>query len=197
MISQTESIAREQDRETLQKSRLPVPPLRLLRLLLGREYLARWLPQRLRLRAWRWLGVKVSEDAFLAASAKLACFLDRIHIGEGSLIGCGAELYAWEEIQIGRRVLISQGAKLLTGSHDYNNPSLQGLAHPIRVGDFAWIGAYALILPGIEIGEGAVVGAGAVVSRNVPPYAIVAGNPAHIIGHRKQSEFNYIPAQFP
>jgi len=172
-------------------------PRRLLRAFLGRPYLARWLPRRLRNSAWRCLGVEVAAEVFISPRAQISCFLDRVRIGEGSLIGCGAELYAWERIEIGRRVLISQGAKLLTGTHDYNSPSFNGLARPIRIGDYAWVGAYALVLPGVDIGEGAIVGAGAVVSREVPPYAIVAGNPAQIIGERERSGFSYIPAKFP
>jgi maltose O-acetyltransferase len=54
------------------------------------------------------------------------------------------------------------------------------------VGDRAWIGYRAIVLPGVSIGEGAVVGAGAVVSRDVPPFTIVAGNPARPIGERSR-----------
>ena len=170
---------------------------RLVRAVLNRAYLARWLPNSLRLRAWRCLGVEVGANAFIAPEAKLACFPERIRIGEGSLIAGGAELYAWGRIEIGRRTLISQGVKLLTGTHNYNSPHFEGIAKQIRVGDYVWVGAYALILPGVTIGNEAVVGAGTVVTREVPPRAIVAGNPAQVIGEREQTGFAYCPAEFP
>ncbi len=170
---------------------------RLVRALLVRPGLARRLPNRLRAAGWRWIGVDVGDDVYLSPEAKITWFLDRIHIGEGSLIGDGVELFAWEEIRIGRRVLVSQGAKLLTGSHNHHSPRFEGIQRPIRIGDYAWIGAYAILLPGVEVGEGAVVGAGAVVTRKVPAYTVVAGNPARIIGQREKLDFTYIPSHFP
>ncbi len=67
---------------------------------------------------------------------------------------------------------------------------------PVVIGDHVWIGARALICPGVTIGEGAVVGAGAVVTRDVAPYAIVAGNPARVIGQRTR-DLHYRTRYFP
>jgi acetyltransferase-like isoleucine patch superfamily enzyme len=66
----------------------------------------------------------------------------------------------------------------------------------VRIGDYAWLGARALILPGVELGEGAVVGAGSVVTKAVAPYAIVAGSPAKPIGERPRG-LRYTLAYFP
>jgi acetyltransferase-like isoleucine patch superfamily enzyme len=172
-------------------------PRRLVRAFLSRPYLSCRLSNQRRIQGWQWLGVKLEGEVYISPEARLTCFLDRIRIGDGSLIGDKVELYAWEKIELGRRVLLSQGAKLLTGTHDHQSADFEGVGKPIRIGDYAWIGAYALLLPGINIGEGAVIGAGAVVTREVPPYAVAAGNPARIIGERKRLDFKYIPAKFP
>jgi maltose O-acetyltransferase len=66
----------------------------------------------------------------------------------------------------------------------------------VVIGDHAWIGYRALVLPGVTIGEGGVVAAGAVVTKDVPPYAIVAGNPARVVGQRTRDltyELDYRP----
>jgi acetyltransferase-like isoleucine patch superfamily enzyme len=87
-------------------------------------------------------------------------------------------------IHVGDNVSIGPEATILTLGHDPRSPVFEDKGGPVKIGDRAWIGYRALILPGIEIGEGAVVGAGAVVTKNVPPYTIVAGNPAVKIGDR-------------
>lgn len=87
-------------------------------------------------------------------------------------------------IHVGDNVSIGPEATILTLGHDPRSPLFEDKGGPVTIGDRAWIGYRAVILPGVEIGEGAVVGAGAVVTRNVPPYTIVAGNPAVKIGDR-------------
>jgi acetyltransferase-like isoleucine patch superfamily enzyme len=81
-------------------------------------------------------------------------------------------------------VSIGPEAALLTLGHDPRSPTFADRGGPVSVGDRAWIGFRAIVLPGVTIGEGAVVGAGGVVSRDVPPFTIVAGNPARPIGSR-------------
>ncbi len=73
---------------------------------------------------------------------------------------------------------------LCAGTHDYADPSMPLLKPPITVGDQAWVCADAYIGPGVTIGEGAVVGARAVIVKDVPPWTIVAGNPARPIKKR-------------
>lgn len=87
-------------------------------------------------------------------------------------------------IQVGSDVSIGPEAAILTLGHDPRSPAFSDRGGPVLIGDRAWIGYRAIVLPGVSIGEGAVVGAGAVVSRNVPPFTIVAGNPARPIGTR-------------
>lgn len=87
-------------------------------------------------------------------------------------------------LRIGDSVSISYGVMLLSGSHDIMDPNFPGRYLPIEINDYVWIGAGAKILNNVKIGKGAVVAAGAVVTKDVSPYAIVAGIPAKNIGQR-------------
>ncbi|MXV17450.1 acyltransferase [Pedobacter sp. HMF7056] len=89
-------------------------------------------------------------------------------------------------IYIGSNVSISQEVMILSADHDPDSPGFTGRNKQVTIGDYVWIGSRALIMPGITIGKGAVVAAGAVVTRDVPPFAIVGGVPARVI--RKRSE---------
>jgi putative colanic acid biosynthesis acetyltransferase WcaF len=88
-------------------------------------------------------------------------------------------------VDLGSNVCISQGAYLCTGSHDWSDPAFALITRPISVRDGAWICARAFVGPGVEVGEGAVVAAGTVATKNIPPYAVYAGNPAVKVGKRK------------
>jgi acetyltransferase-like isoleucine patch superfamily enzyme len=107
-----------------------------------------------------------------------------VSIGAGTVINHGCLLYTTGGLQIGRQVSISAGAWLVTGTHDMSAPGFPARFHPITIDDYAWIGARATVLAGTHIGEGAVVMAGAVVTRDVAPYAIVGGVPARQVGVR-------------
>ena len=108
----------------------------------------------------------------------------RVSIGEGTVINQGCLLYTTGGLTIGKQVSISAGVWLVTGTHAMNDPQFPAEFHPIEIGDYAWIGARAMILAGTRIGEGAVVMAGAVVTRDVAPYSIVGGVPARPVGVR-------------
>ena len=75
--------------------------------------------------------------------------------------------------------------------HDINDPNFNPVFGEVIIEDYVFIGPRAIILPGVEIGKGAVVAAGAVVTKDVPPFAIVGGIPAKIIGERKTKKLNY------
>lgn len=117
-------------------------------------------------------------------------FPHRITIGKNSIINYGVLLDGRRKIFIGNNVSISEGVVILTLSHDIDDPyfSLEGGEAVIE--DYVFIGSYALVLPGVTIGRGAVVGAGSVVTNNVDPYTVVGGNPARFIRDRK-SNFSY------
>lgn len=116
----------------------------------------------------------------------------KIVIGDSCFIGSGCEFNISEGIEIGRKTLIASGSRFV----DHNHALEMGVpigeqpctVSRISVGEDVWIGAHALILEGVQIGDGAVVAAGAVVTRSVPAYATVAGVPARIIRSRLESE---------
>lgn len=110
-----------------------------------------------------------------------------LHIGKGSIIGDNCILDARQGIYIGENVNLSSEVHLWTESHDMNDPYFRGSSGKrgaIRIGNRAWLGANVTVLDNVEIGEGAVVCAGAVVTKDVEPFAVVAGIPAKKIGER-------------
>ncbi len=98
-------------------------------------------------------------------------------------------LYSVDKIVIGSKVAISDGAFICTAGHDISYASRPLTTAPITIEDGVWIGARAFIMPGVTIGEGAVVAAGAVVTKNVEPWAVVGGNPAKFIKYRELREY--------
>lgn len=108
-----------------------------------------------------------------------------IHFGPGCFVNFGAVFLDVAEIRIGARVQIGPCVQILTADHPRDRARRAAgdeFGRPIRIGDDVWIGGGAIILPGITIGDGAIVGAGAVATRDVPPGATVAGNPARPVG---------------
>ena len=99
-------------------------------------------------------------------------------------LGERANAYSLGKIDLQKGATIAQEAYLCTGTHDFNDPSLQLITKPITVGKNAFIGARAMILPGVCIGDQVIVGAVSVVSKDVPDHQVVAGNPAKKIGER-------------
>jgi maltose O-acetyltransferase len=120
-----------------------------------------------------------------------------IAIGANSVVNRGCSLDGRGGLLIGRNVSISPGVWILTAAHDPNDPDFRYVEAPTSIGDYVWLGSRSLVLPGVSIGTGAVVAAGAVVSSDVPEYAIVGGVPARAIGERKRGltyQLNYRPA---
>ncbi len=114
-------------------------------------------------------------------------------IGDRVLINGGGYLSGEGGLTIGDYVLIGPNTCILSAGHRYDDPDrpiqTQGLTYgPIIMGRDVWIGGGAVVLQGVTIGEGAVVGAGAVVCEDVPPWAVVVGNPSRIIRYRGASQ---------
>lgn len=111
-----------------------------------------------------------------------------IEIGDNS--GIGVNCLMSGPVRIGNDVMIGPDVIILTLSHRFDRLDVpmrvQGSreAEPVVISDDVWIGTRAIILPGVSVGRGAIVGAGAIVTRDVPEYAIVGGNPARIIKYR-------------
>lgn len=128
------------------------------------------------------------------AGVQIGCWIlngRRIYIGERSVVNFGCLLDGRKfDIRIGSDVSIGPRATILSLGHDPQSPTFSDRGAPVEISDHVWIGYGAVVLPGIKIGKGAVVGAGAVVTRDVDAYSIVAGNPAKVIGSRT-SDLNY------
>lgn len=111
-----------------------------------------------------------------------------LSVGDWSSLGERVHVYNLGPVSIGQRATVSLGALLCAGSHDHRQRSLPLVRPPIDVGDDVWVCAEAFVGPGVRIGNGAVVAARAVVARDVPDWAIVAGNPARVVGQRELTE---------
>jgi maltose O-acetyltransferase len=118
----------------------------------------------------------------------------RLSIGDHCAIG-RVQIQLHAHVTIGDCVVINDGCRLLTGSHNVHSPQWELVAQPIIIKDYAWIATGATILPGVTIGRGAVVGAGAIVSKSVDDNVIVAGNPARPVGERGVQKFQYSPSR--
>ncbi len=134
------------------------------------------------------LGWKVAPNVsiFMGQHVQLSRVRNpKVSIGKHTIINWGCMLYTTGGIIIGENVSISAGVWLVTGSHDMNHPFFADIYKPIMIEDYVWIGMRATILGGVTIGKGAVVMAGAVVTHDVPPYAVIGGVPARIVTQRK------------
>lgn len=120
---------------------------------------------------------------------KGAAFPSSVELGDNSGIGIRAQING--KVTIGKNVMMGPDVCIYAINHAFNRVdipmNIQGFAPemPVVIGDDVWIGARVIILPGIRIGTGAVIGAGAVVTKDVPDYAVVGGNPARILKMRK------------
>jgi len=142
----------------------------------------------------------INEGAIIAATAEIGIVTingrkDNLVIDDFSTLG-RVEIALHDKVTIGKYVCINDGVVILSASHDISVPSWCHKKAPIFIDDYAWIATNAIILPGVSIGKGAVVGAGAVVSKNVNNYAIVTGNPAREIEKKRTDILNYNPCDF-
>ena len=111
----------------------------------------------------------------------------KVFLGERNVVNFGC-LFDGRRYRIvtGCDVSIGPQAAILTLAHDPQSPEFADRGGEVLIGDRAWIAYRAIVLPGVRIGEGAVVAAGAVVTRDVAPYQIVAGSPAKPVGERSR-----------
>jgi len=107
-----------------------------------------------------------------------------VKIGDESGVGDDVNLYSQAAITIGKRVVISQGTYICTGTHDYKKRGFPLRASPIIIGDYAWIATEVFVHPGVIIGEGSVVGARSVVTKDTEPWMVYSGFPCGPIKKR-------------
>jgi putative colanic acid biosynthesis acetyltransferase WcaF len=128
----------------------------------------------------RCLGARIGLGVRIYPSTRVT-FPWNLSVADHVVIGRNVKIYALASIAIETNVLVSQGAHLCAGSHDYTRPNLPIAHAPIHVECGTWISSDAFIGPGVTIGAGCVVGARAVVFSDVPPSSMVIGNPAKVI----------------
>jgi len=152
----------------------------------------RWL-RKLYLKAW--LG-----NLGVGSGVQMGCRImngRKVHLGDRNVINFGCLFDGRKyHIRTGHDVSIGPEAAILSLGHSPRSSDFADQGGDVVIGNRVWIGYRAIILPGITIGDGAVVGAGAVVTEDVEPFAIVAGNPARKIGERSKElgyNLNYAP----
>lgn len=113
-----------------------------------------------------------------------------VHIGAETVLGARVTVNAYLDVHIGAATLIADDVYIIDFDHTITSLDTpikdQGITKaPVRIGDDCWLGTKVVVLKGVTIGDGAVIGAGAVVTRDIPARAIAAGVPATVIGHRE------------
>jgi putative colanic acid biosynthesis acetyltransferase WcaF len=144
------------------------------------------------LHAWRsfllrLFGAKVGKGVHVYPGVKIWAPWN-LDLADQCGVASGAILYSQGKITIGKKAVISQGVHLVTGSHDYTKAGFPLVTMPITIGDHAWIAAEAFVHPGIEIGEGCVIGARAVVTKSMPGWLVCSGHPCEAIKERHLNE---------
>lgn len=138
----------------------------------------------------RQFGVKASKNVhfyvgFTIRNPKGLVIEDGVNIGPKYLLD------ARKGLTIHKNAVIAYEAIIWSLNHDYNDIHFAGKGAPTEIGEYAWVCSRSIILPGVKIGKGAIVASGAVVTKDVPDYAIVGGIPAKIIGHREEKNYQY------
>lgn len=140
---------------------------------------------------YRLAGMKLGGGSTLHAGADFFS-LRKIRIGNDTIIGGGVFLDGRDEIKIGSHTDVASEVMVYNSEHKLDDPEFGATLEKVTIGDHVFIGPRAIILPGVNIGNGAVVAAGAVVTSDVPPFKIYGGVPAKEIGERNNKNPNYI-----
>lgn len=148
----------------------------------------------IRLFILRIIGAKINKNVAIQSGCEYwdPQFLE---VGEGSVIGFNVKLDSREGVYIGENVTLASEVMIWTREHDYNDENFKAIGGKVIIHDYAWLCSRCIILPGITIGEGAVIACGAVVVKDVEPYTVVGGVPAKFIGMRN-TKLDYIPSKY-
>jgi acetyltransferase-like isoleucine patch superfamily enzyme len=136
-------------------------------------------------------GITIGNGVFIGRNSILSCKNGDIVLEDGANVGFNCEIFSASRVSVGAGTLLAAYCYVIGGDHDFSDPSQTVLEQGrksagVAVGRGVWLGAGCKILDGVEIGDRAIVGAGAVVRETVPPLAIAAGIPARIVGVRQE-----------
>jgi len=168
---------------------------KLMRLLWGITWLIafrstpRWTMHGWRRSLLRLFGAKIGKGSKIAPDCKIWAPWN-LSVGEYSTLADGVDCYSMDKIIIGSKVAISQRAYLCTGTHRIDTLKRPLITKPITIGDHVWVAAESILLPGVSIGEGAVIGARSVVTKDIPSWKVCAGNPCRLIKDRIVDQSN-------
>ncbi|WP_420030318.1 DapH/DapD/GlmU-related protein [Rhodococcus ruber] len=135
-----------------------------------------WCPNKLRCAVLRLFGAQIGSGVWIRQDVRIQ-WPWKLRIDDNSWVGVGCDLYNIDELTIGSDVCISQQTFLCTGSHDRRSPNFDYDNGPITIENGVWVGARALVLRGVTIGSNSVVGAGSLVTSDVPPSSLVLAPP--------------------
>lgn len=148
-----------------------------------------------RLQALRCLGATIGNEVYIGARVGVRR-PQNLAIGDGTSLGGKVWIDSWRRVTFGQDVIVGGEALFLTAEHDVHSPVLAPISAEITIGDHVWLPQQIIVLPGVSIGACAVVGTGSVVTKDVAPYAVVAGNPARVIGERARHAYTYRASAF-
>ncbi|SRR5258708_151857 len=135
-------------------------------------------------------GVKIAKNVHIHMGADFF-YPAGVSIGEGTTVGRNAFLDGRDKLTIGKHVDITSDVMVYNSEHDISSEDFSPITAAVEISDYVFIGPRAIILPGVKIGKGAVVAAGAVVTEDVEDFKIVGGVPAKVIGERKNKDPHY------
>jgi acetyltransferase-like isoleucine patch superfamily enzyme len=154
-------------------------------------YIVGWVPSHhIRRFFYRIAGMKIGSGSTVHMWAR---FYNpkNIRIGKDSIIGEGVVLDGRGTLTIGDHVDFASDVMVYNAQHDIESPAFSAVIEPVTIKDYVFVGPRAIILPGVTIEKGAVIAAGAIVTKNVEAFSVVGGVPAKVIGERKLKELNY------
>ncbi len=137
-------------------------------------------------------AISLGREVIIWHHARLEAFnahrgILRISIGDGTNIQPYVHIGAAESVNIGRGVLVASAVYISDHDHDWSDPADPVIANsrvvaaPVEIGDFAWLGERVIVLKGVRIGAHSIIGAGSIVTRDIPPYVVAVGAPARVV----------------
>lgn len=139
---------------------------------------------------YRLVGIKIGKGSAIHTGARFFS-PHNIVIGDDSIVGSDVFLDGRASLKIGSHVDIASEVMIYNSEHDINDPEFRAIESPVEIGDYVFVGPRAIILPGIKIGNGAIIAAGAVVTKDVGFGKVVGGIPAKEISERKLKNYSY------